>query len=126
MTTLHHFIGLVGCMMLLIVIPMTLVRTPRFKRGIVLVVFFLMSVLAVIEVNGLITAAYIRAVTGDLSITSMVLLAYFIAEAYTGISYVSQRDRKIIRIALVALAALLYPFALGLGYWDSYAGGFGS
>ncbi|TNF98611.1 MAG: hypothetical protein EP297_07610 [Gammaproteobacteria bacterium] len=126
MNTAHHFVGLVGCMMLLIAAPLTIFRAPRFKPITILIIFFLMSVLAVVEINGLITAAYLRAVTGDLSITSIILLAYFIAEAYTGKTYVSQGDRKIIRITVLVTAVLFYPFALGLEYWDSYAGGFGS
>jgi hypothetical protein len=65
-------------------------------------------------------AAYVRGFTGELSITSMLLLwtAYF-----------SPKELKVpafmkVWIALVAIA--FYPLALGVGMLDPYAWGYGS
>jgi hypothetical protein len=65
-------------------------------------------------------AAYVRGFTGELSITSMLLLwtAYFSPKQIT----VSTPIR--IWIALVALA--FYPLALGVGMLDPYAWGYSS
>ena len=65
-------------------------------------------------------AAYIRGVTGELSITSMLLL---------WVTYFSPKEIHIpaamkVWIALVALA--FYPLALGIGMLDPYAWGYGS
>ena len=65
-------------------------------------------------------AAYVRGFTGELSITSMLLLwtAYF-SPKEIHVPVVMK-----IWIALVAIA--FYPFALGIGMLDPYAWGYGS
>ena len=64
-------------------------------------------------------AAYVRGVTGDLSIVSLLLLwSIFLP--------VSKKTPLGFKVAIVLIATLFYPLALGVGMLDPYAWGYGS
>ena len=64
-------------------------------------------------------AAYVRGITGDLSIVSMLLLwaSLLPSNKPTPISF---------KLALALVAIIFYPLALGLGMLDPYTWGYGS
>jgi hypothetical protein len=65
-------------------------------------------------------AAYVRAFTGELSITSMLLL-------WT--AYLSPKELKVpafMNVWIAIVAIVFYPLALGVGMLDPYAWGYGS
>jgi len=64
-------------------------------------------------------SAYVRGVTGDLSIVTMLLL-------WTALLLASKPVPLVFKFALVFVAIGFYPFALGLGMIDPYAWGYGS
>ena len=64
-------------------------------------------------------SAYVRGVTGDLSIVTMLLL-------WTALPLASKPAPLAFKFALVFVAIGFYPFALGLGMIDPYAWGYGS
>ncbi len=64
-------------------------------------------------------AAYVRGVTGDLSITSILLLCLFLLPS-------RQPHPIALKIFLVVVAIGFYPAALGWGMLDPYAWGYGS
>jgi hypothetical protein len=64
-------------------------------------------------------AAYIRGVTGDLSIVSILLL-------WSSVLIPSKSSPTLFKVAVVTVALLFYPLALGFGMFDPYALGFGS
>ena len=67
-----------------------------------------------------------RGVTGDLSITTLVLVGTFLLRNLTGKPAADSRARFAL-LAFVSIAALaLYPLALGIGMFDPYRLGFGS
>lgn len=66
-------------------------------------------------------AEFMRGITGDLSVPTLLLLA--LAWRKPAAFSASQRNLVLVSIALAALA--LYPFALGLGMFDPYRLGFG-
>ena len=80
-------------------------------------------VLMLIPFNGMPLAAYVRGVTGDLSITAMVLISCALLRPWCGAIESQSRLPLIILIVLAGLA--LYPMALGLGAYDSYRLGYG-
>lgn len=83
-------------------------------------------VLILIPFGGMPLAAYVRGVTGDLSITTMVLLWCALLRPWCGGVAVEARHRLVL-LVLVALAALsLYPMALGVGAYDPYRLGYGT
>ena len=83
-------------------------------------------VLMLIPFGGMPLAAYVRGVTGDLSITTMVLLWCALLRPWCGGVAVVARHRLVL-LVLIAFAALaLYPMALGVGAYDPYRLGYGT
>ena len=82
--------------------------------------------LMLIPFGGMPAAAYLRGMTGDLSITTLVLLSCAMLRPWCGCAAVQARNRLAL-LGLIALAALaLYPMALGAGVYDSYQLGYGN
>ncbi len=125
MSILHHGIGLLGCLLLLVAAPQIYIRRPRFRRKAVTVYIFAMMGFSVLPVYGLPIIAYVRGITADLSITSLFLLSISIAEAYTGNRYFPLPEKRRLHGILILAGVILYPMALGLTPWDSYSAGYG-
>jgi hypothetical protein len=81
-------------------------------------------VLMLIPFSGMPIAAYVRGVTGDLSITTLVLLWCALLRPWCSATKVNNRCALLMLIALAALA--LYPMALGAGAYDPYRLGYGN
>ena len=64
-------------------------------------------------------SAYVRGVTGDLSIVSMLLL-------WSSILPFAKKTPLGFKVPVVLMAILFYPLALGFGMFDPYAWGYGS
>lgn len=80
-----------------------------------------LATVLVLPFGGLSAAELMRGITGDLSITTLLLLGL----ALQGSGGPSKQKYGL--LAFVAVAALaLYPFALGVGMFDTYRLGFGS
>ncbi|MCW8963788.1 MAG: hypothetical protein OQL16_08330 [Gammaproteobacteria bacterium] len=126
MSYLHDYMGLLGCLLFLIAVPLTALKQPCFKRKTVTIAIFLMMGLAVVPINELSVLAYIRAVLADLSITSMILLCAMIASAYTGQRFIKTSSRHQLENSVLIAALILYPLGLGLTPYDTYAAGYGS
>lgn len=126
MSYLHHYIGLLGNLLVLIAIPLIFIRQPRVGRKPITITIFLMMGLAVLPIESTTILVFMRAVIADLSMTSLVLLCLFIATAYTGQQYVSEASRQRLHAGILLGALMLYPLGLGLTYYDSYALGYGS
>ncbi|MGB9094393.1 MAG: hypothetical protein WCB93_09780 [Gallionella sp.] len=69
-------------------------------------------------------AAYLRGMTGDLSITTLVLSGCAMLRPWMGCAADRQREALLGMIALAALA--FYPMALGAGAYDPYHLGYAS
>lgn len=80
-------------------------------------------VLSLIPFGTIPLAAYVRGVTGDLSITTLVLLWCALLRPWCSSTKCNNRIALLILIALLALA--LYPMALGVGPYDPYRLGYG-
>lgn len=80
-----------------------------------------LSVAVMLPFGALSAAEFMRGITGDLSVPTLLLLAF--AWRKPAAFSASQRNLVLVSIALAALA--LYPFALGLGIFDPYRLGFG-
>jgi len=79
-----------------------------------------------IPYNGMPLAAYVRSATGDLSITTLVLLWFAMMNSLlnSGMSKTGERRTILFAIAFAALA--LYPMALGASSFDPYRLGYGN
>jgi hypothetical protein len=82
-------------------------------------------VLMLIPFGGIPLAAYVRGMSGDLSITTQALLWCALLRPWCDCSMTDHRSRYVLLI-MIALAALtLYPMALGIGAFDPYRLGYG-
>ncbi len=77
-----------------------------------------------LPVSGLPLAGYVRAVSSDLSFTSMTLLACAIASELGAFSLGSVAEWRFVFRLVAAGGLFLYPMALGLGPFDPYTLGF--
>jgi len=83
-------------------------------------------VLVMFPIAGWSLAIWLRGMVGDLSITSMLLLAVAVyARLFKVTPLWDARERSALFGLLAVLALLLYPFALGLGSLDPYRSGYG-
>jgi hypothetical protein len=120
---LHNIAGLAGCAILLAAMAVWLAGRLRGKPAGLLA--GAAAVASLVPLGGLPLAAYVRAFTGDLSMTTLLLLALFIAGRVRGLSI--DPKEKFALLGTVALAALIfYPLALGMGSFDPYRLGYGN
>jgi MYXO-CTERM domain-containing protein len=83
--------------------------------------------LMLIPFGALPAAAYLRGMTGDLSITTLVLLCCAMLRPWCGCVAVQAGGNRLALLGLIVLAALvLYPMALGAGAYDPYHLGYGN
>lgn len=83
-------------------------------------------VLSLIPFGTIPIAAYVRGVTGDLSITTLALLWCALLRPYCGCVMVDSKHRHALLLLIVLGALALYPMALGVGAFDLYRLGYGS
>lgn len=118
--------GLVGSALAVaaaVALALPLRRLPMAARiGLVAAVFVVM----LMPLGELPMAGYVRGLVGDLSITTVLLLAAACWHRATERALIDPHSRALL-MALAALAALaFYPLALGVGPIDPYAFGYGS
>jgi len=82
-------------------------------------------VLVLIPFSGMPLAAYVRGVTGDLSITTLVLVWCALLRPWFGCGATDARSRYALLMLVVLAALALYPLALGAGAFDPYRLGYG-
>ncbi len=113
--------GLAGVAFVIVSFALRLPLATRLpeKHRIALAVALLIVVM--LPFGALSAAEFMRGITGDLSVPTLLLLA--LAWRKPAAFTASQRNLVLGAIALAALA--LYPFALGLGMFDPYRLGFG-
>ena len=111
------FFGYLGCMLLAAAAAAWCARGSRFR-----IVFALASgALLLVPVGEVQAVEYLRAVVGDLSIVTQVLLAAFILGRAP-----ERRQLGAIMAMALGAAVFLYPAALGVIQFDPYALGYAS
>ncbi len=119
-------IGLAGCALLLVNVIMAAARSRRYSATSRKFLFLVITIAAFVPVGGLSIAGYLRGVTGDVSVTTLVLLvAASIACLFDKNAY-TPRSFSVLMLLVLGGGLSLYPFALGFTYFDSYALGYGS
>ncbi len=118
--------GLLGVTLAIIALAARLpgLRTlpQRKQAGVLMGVLIVLS----IPVWGLSLSGFVRGITGDLSIMTLVLLVLSLAHTISGHVLVEPQSRlKTLRVILL-IAALFYPLALGIGMFDPYRLGYGN
>jgi hypothetical protein len=70
--------------------------------------------------------AYARGITGDLSVTLVMLAVWRVGRLALKGRAIAQREQIALMAAVAVAALFLYPLALGWGDWDAYRPGWGS
>ena len=122
--------GLAGAASAMAASLLLLPRVKRLAESHLAILTGSVFIAALIPFGDIPLAAYVRGVTGDLSITTIVLLWCALSrpllKTSPGCEAADSRHRLAL-LALIALAALaLYPMALGLGAFDPYRLGYGN
>jgi hypothetical protein len=118
--------GLVGCALLGLAVVATALRLRRFSVGTRVAVLLALGVALFVPVGELSLAAYVRGVTGDPSMSTLVLAGAACIAQLSGRRLIGPRDLRALVWLVAAAAVFLYPFALGLTRFDPYALGYGS
>jgi hypothetical protein len=82
--------------------------------------------LLMVPVGALSVAAYLRGVTGDLSVTTLLMLLWALFGTFGRPADGDRAELGWIQVGLGAAALALYPMALGAGPFDPYRLGYGS
>jgi len=83
------------------------------------------AAMALLPVVPLPLAGFLRGVTGDLSVTTLVLLTRFVLRPAFDWKPLEARSALALQCLVTAGGLLLYPLTLGLGLWDPYRLGYG-
>jgi hypothetical protein len=89
-------------------------------------VFLLLAGLTYFPVGGIDLGGYVYAVTGQLSLASLALLAGVTTTRLWGVRLLTRRETEALLVGLSAVAVVFYPMALGLTRLDPYVLGFGN
>jgi len=71
-------------------------------------------------------ASYVRGATGDLSMTTLVLLCSALFRPWWQCVAIPEKQRLALSALVVMMGVALYPMALGIGMFDPYQLGYGS
>jgi hypothetical protein len=74
---------------------------------------------------GVSAAGFVRGVTGDLSIATLVLLGLALVRSLSGVALAGEQNRNAMLKAVLIAGILFYPLALGLTMFDPYRLGYG-
>lgn len=126
MSLLHVVSGFAGLALLASAVACRLTRRGRLPRPARVVIILAAAALLFVPMGDLFVVEYARGALGDLSITSLVLLIAYLVSCARNRNVIDERNFNAIMVALAGTAVLLYPLALGLTYFDTYALGYHS
>jgi len=118
--------GLFGSGLLGLAAVATASRLRRLPVRVRYAVMLAAALAVFVPIGELSIAACVRGVTGDLSMSTLVLAGAACFAQLTGRTLIGLRDRQALCWLLALAAAFLYPFALGWTPFDPYALGYGS
>lgn len=124
--TVSTAIGLGGIALLLAATAITVTRSGTAPIAVRPILFFAVFFLAFVPVYGLPLAGYVRGATGDLSVTTLILVSAAAISQLRGNSLCDRDSLGVLLILAASAGLLLYPSALGLTYFDAYVLGYGS
>jgi hypothetical protein len=122
----NAILGLLGCGLLSLAAVATVIRLRRLPVRARYAVMLAAAFAVFIPIGDFSVVAYVRGVTGDLSMATLVLAGAACLAQLTGRTLIGERDLRALCWLCVLAAAFLYPFALGWTPFDPYSLGYGS
>lgn len=129
--TFTDWTGLSGIALVWLLLALRLPVAARLSQPKRLLFVLVVYSAVLLPIFGLSLAGFLRGLAGDLSTTSVLLLAAALAARLRQLAGEAQSqmwsasERFVLFAFLSLLALLLYPFALGIGTLDPYRSGFG-
>jgi hypothetical protein len=124
-----HFadlVGLAGAAVVIVAVTVAAGRKLGLRRSWLGLLAGLGAIAALVPAGSLPLCALLRGVTGDWSLTTLVLLLIGLRRARRGGSEpVDGRSARALQWLVAAGGLVLYPLTLGLGAWDPYRLGYG-
>ncbi len=120
------FAGLAGCAFLWAGLILMAFKPASYPSVTGWCIFLSAFGAAFVPISGLPIAAYIRGALGDLSITTLVLVAAACLSRLTGKKPIGGSGFFALMLLLFACGLFLYPLGLGLTRFDPYSLGYGS
>jgi len=118
--------GLLGITLAIIALLVRVPRVQAFPQRQRAAVLMGAIVLVSIPLWGLSLAGVVRGITGDLSISTLVLLALALLRKLSGCALMEEANRLLMLRAIAIAAVLFYPLALGFSAFDPYRLGYGN
>jgi len=118
--------GLLGITLAIIALLVRVPRVQAFPQRQRAAVLMGAIVLVSIPLWGLSFAGVVRGITGDLSISTLVLLALALLRKLSGCALMEEANRLLMLRAIAIAAVLFYPLALGFSAFDPYRMGYGN
>ncbi len=119
MSNIAPIIGIGGHALLLSAIVLRLACAFNLQKGLSYTLTIIALISVTIPIGTMSCAQITRGIFGDMSITSMIMLGYFLVFPTTSRS----KSRQLFILAAI-IGAMLYPAALGLGMIDPYQWGY--
>ncbi|GMR20322.1 MAG: hypothetical protein BMS9Abin36_0917 [Gammaproteobacteria bacterium] len=104
---------------------LSIIYSRRNVNGIrILIVILAAALIVAIPVKGMSVYTYVRGITGDLSIITLILLGDAVVFRLSGKQIIPERSRHLILAAITAAGFILYPTSLGATAFDLYSIGY--
>ncbi len=126
MITPSSVVGIAGCALLVVLFVLMAGRARHRSLRTRLVLLLVGIALSLWPIGGLPFAGYLRGFTGDLSVTTWILALSACIAVFTDKDLYRPLSVHALLLLIAAGALFLYPFALGLTYFDPYSLGYGS
>jgi len=126
MISLNNLTGVASSIIVITAIVAHLSGASRLRTLRLALLLCVVTILVSIPMRGMPLAAYLRGWIGDLSITSLVLLILPLFARLRNRDVSELKASNMLFMLVVLAGVVLYPMALGIGYWDPYRFGFGN
>ena len=107
---------------LLVRLPRAKALPLRRKAGLLGAAIIVLS----IPLWGVSLAGFVRGITGDLSISTLLILTVALVRSLSGYLLAEESNRHAMLKAIAIIAILFYPLALGISMFDPYRLGYGN
>ncbi len=120
------FAPLTALSMLILSLALTSVLLPVSRLSAVwkLAIFVVIATLVLLPIADYPGWYYIRSFCGDPSVTALLTYTALLLQQFFSLPLYRSTELALLRWLLIAMTALLYPFALGLTMFDSYGLGY--